>query len=122
MSRALPSLRAPRAGVTPPSRQTLGLGALALGVGALVALLPPLQTTALLVAAAVVPLALARPLLALCLAVATIPLSSEWTIGLGGLNLTLMEPAVALAAVAWLLGSGRRRCSWRSWSSSRCSW
>jgi O-antigen ligase len=87
----------------------VGLGGLAVGIGGLVALLPPLQAAALLVAAVVVPLALARPLLALCLAIATIPLSSEWTLGLGGLNLTLMEPAVALAALSWLLAGARER-------------
>jgi O-antigen ligase len=89
----------------------------ALGVGALVALLPPVLAAALLVAVVVVPVALTRPLLALCLAIVTIPFSSEWTIGLGGLNLTLMEPAVALAAGAWLLAGARQR-SLRIWPSA----
>lgn len=101
----------------PLTRETLLLGGLALVVGGIVALLPPLQAAALLVAAAVVPVALARPLFALCLAIAAIPISSEWSLGLGGLNLTLMEPAVGLAALAWLLAGARQR-SLRVWPSA----
>ncbi len=101
----------------PLTRATLLLAGLALLAGGIMAVLPPLYGAALLAAAAVVPLALARPLLALCLAIVAVPLSSEWTMGLGGLNLTLMEPAVGLAAVAWLLAGARAR-SLRLWPSA----
>jgi putative inorganic carbon (HCO3(-)) transporter len=112
---------APAAGggryLPPLTRETLGWALAALGIGAAVALLSPFQAAALLAATIVVPLALARPLIALCLAVAAIPLSSEWTVGVGGLNLTLMEPAVGLAAVGWLYQGARRR-SLRIWPSA----
>jgi putative inorganic carbon (hco3(-)) transporter len=101
----------------PLTRETLLPGGLAVAIGGVIAFLPPVQAAALLVAAAVVPLAIARPLLALCLAIVTVPLSSEWTIGLGGLNLTLMEPAVGLAAFTWLLAGARQR-SLRIWPSA----
>ncbi len=107
----------PLPALPPLTRETGLLGALALAIGAALALLPPIQAAALLVAAVVVPLALARPLVALCLALVAVPLSSEWGLGLGGLNLTLMEPAVGLAALAWLIDGARRR-SLRIWPSA----
>jgi putative inorganic carbon (hco3(-)) transporter len=110
----LPLTGGPR--LPPLDRRTLGLGAAALAVGAAVALLPPVQAAALLAGAIVVPIALSRPLVALCLAVTAIPISSEWSVGVGGLNLTLMEPAVGLAVVAWLYQGARRR-SLRIWPS-----
>jgi O-antigen ligase len=100
-----------------PSRATLVLALLGLGLGALSAALTPFQAAAVLAAAVVVPLALARPLIALSLAVAAIPLSSEWSVAIGGLNLTLMEPAVGLAALAWLYHGARHR-SLRVWPSA----
>ncbi|MBX5491095.1 MAG: O-antigen ligase family protein [Chloroflexi bacterium] len=78
------------------------LALLAIAVGGTSALLSPFQAAALLAAAVVVPFALQRPIVGLCLAVAAIPFSSEWSSTVGGLNLTLMEPTVALALVAWL--------------------
>ena len=101
----------------PLTRETFGWAVAALVFGGAVGLLSPFQAAALLAAAVLVPLALARPLIALCLAVAAIPLSSEWTVGVGGLNLTLMEPAVGLAAVAWLYRGARGR-SLRIWPSA----
>ena len=97
-------------------RGLLLLALLAVGLGGAVAVLPPIQGAALLLGAVLLPLVLARPLLGLCLAIATIPLSSEWSVNVGGLNLTLMEPAVGLAAVAWLLRGARER-SLRIWPS-----
>jgi putative inorganic carbon (hco3(-)) transporter len=117
MSRQSAQLNLPLPALPPLTRQTLLLGGLALAVGAIVALLPPFQAAALLLAAVVVPIALARPLLALCLAIAAVPVSSEWSLGLGGLNLTLMEPAVGLAAIAWLVAGARQR-SLRIWPSA----
>lgn len=96
----------------PLQERRLLLALLALAVGAASALLSPFQAAALLAALVVVPLALRRPIVGLCLAVAAIPVSSEWGLTVGGLNLTLMEPAVGLALVAWLrrgLAQGRLR-------------
>jgi len=99
-----------------PSR-VLPMAAVALALGTMVATLPPLYGAALFGAALVLPVVFARPVLGLCLALLTIPLSTEWSVGLGGLNLTLMEPAVALAAVAWLWRGARER-SLRIWPSA----
>jgi putative inorganic carbon (HCO3(-)) transporter len=103
---------APRVAQRPP--RVLPLAALALALGAAVASPPPIYGAALFGAALVLPAVLARPVLGLCLALITIPLSTEWSVGLGGLNLTLMEPAVALAAIAWLWRGARER-SLRVW-------
>jgi O-antigen ligase len=100
-----------RPGVPLQERPPL-LALLAVAIGAASALLSPFQAAALLAALGIVPLVLRRPIVGLCLAVAAVPLSSEWSAGLGGLNLTLMEPAVALALGAWLrrgLAQGRLR-------------
>ncbi|HEY7063237.1 MAG TPA: O-antigen ligase family protein [Chloroflexota bacterium] len=101
----------------PLTRHTLTLAGLAVLIGGIMAALPPMLGAALLAAAVIVPLALARPLFALCLPIVIIPLSSEYTLGLGGLNLTLMEPAVGLAVVAWLLAGARQR-TLRIWPSA----
>ncbi len=96
---------------------TVVLAALALALGGLIAALPPLYAAALFLATVVVPAALARPLLGICLALATIPLATEWSMNVGGLNLTLMEPAVGLAFGAWLW-RGLRERSLRIWPSA----
>jgi O-antigen ligase len=99
------------------SRGKIALGLLAVGLGVLAAQVSLVQGLALLAAFVIVPTVLAYPLLGLCLAITAIPLSSEWSVGVGGLNLTLMEPAVGLALVAWLLRGARER-SLRLWPSA----
>jgi O-antigen ligase len=99
------------------ARERLAVAALALALGSVVALFTPLLGAALLAAAIVVPIAVARPLFALCLAILVIPLSSEWSVTVGGLNLTLMEPAVGLAGLAWLIRAARDR-TLRVWPSA----
>ena len=74
------------------------------------------------------PMAILSPLFALCLAIAAIPLSSELSLTVGGLNLTLMEPAVGTGRARLAAsrrspalapcGSGPRR----SWPPSYSSW
>jgi O-antigen ligase len=99
------------------ARRTLGVASVAVALGAAVATLTPLLGAAVLAAAVVLPIAFGCPLFALCLAIAIIPLSSELSITVGGLNLTLMEPAVALAVLAWLLQAARAR-TLRIWPSA----
>jgi putative inorganic carbon (HCO3(-)) transporter len=95
------------------SRHPWLLGACALALGGAVGFLAPREAAALLVAAA----GLAWPVVALCLAIAAIPLAGEWSLPLGGQSLTLMEPAVALALAAWLVRGIRQR-SLRLWPSA----
>jgi len=105
-----------QAATRPGQRGTVALSVLAIALGAAVASVSPIQGAALLLTAIVLPLVIAYPLLGLCLAIAAVPLSSEWSTSVGGLNLTLMEPAVGLAVTAWLLRGARVR-SLRIWPS-----
>lgn len=99
------------------TRQPLVVAAVAVVIGAAVAAVTPVLGAAILAATVVLPIAILSPLFALCLAIVVIPLSSEWSVTVGGLNLTLMEPAVALAVLAWLIQAARAR-TLRVWPSA----
>jgi putative inorganic carbon (HCO3(-)) transporter len=99
------------------TRQRLVVALVAVALGAAVAAVTPLLGAAVFAAAVVLPIALASPLFALCLAIVVIPLSSEWSVTVGGLNLTLMEPAVGLAVLAWFVRAARAR-TLRVWPSA----
>ena len=99
------------------TRQRLLIASVAVALGAAVATVTPLLGAAALAATVVLPIAIVRPLFALCLAIVVIPLSSEWSVTVGGLNLTLMEPAVGLAVLAWLIRAARAR-TLRIWPSA----
>jgi len=99
------------------TRQRLLVGLVAVALGAAVATVTPLLGAAAFAAAVILPIAVVCPLFALCLAIMVIPLSSEWSVTVGGLNLTLMEPAVGLAVLAWLIRAARAR-TLRVWPSA----
>jgi len=99
------------------TRQRLLIASVAVALGAAVAAVTPLLGAAALAATVVLPIAIVRPLFALCLAIVVIPLSSELSVTVGGLNLTLMEPAVGLAVLAWLIRAARAR-TLRIWPSA----
>jgi O-antigen ligase len=92
------------------------LVAVAVALAAILAAIPIWLSGACLAATILLCVSLQRPFVGLTVAILTIPLSSEFSVPLGGLNLTLMEPTVALAAVSWV-ARGLRARSLRIWPS-----
>jgi putative inorganic carbon (hco3(-)) transporter len=89
----------------------------ATGLGAILAAVPIWISAACLASTVLLCISLQRPIVGLTLAILAIPLSSEISIPVGGLSLTLMEPAVALATVSWV-AYGLRGRSLRIWPSA----
>lgn len=108
IGRSLSSLTLPAPALHPRIRRLI-LAALVVGLGLLIAWLPPAHTALLLAAGLLTGLTLVRPVLSLYLLLPLIPFSPLVAVTVGGFRVGGMELVLAWALAAWLLQLLTRR-------------